>query len=68
MIQYFTPDSAQLAVENLLNFFTFLQAALDDLELVLNAHKTKFMLFFRASLYKDPTLRELQNINKEMLW
>ena len=54
--------------------FDVLQAALNDLKLVLSAHKTRFMLFSRARgnnkiktfifpLYKDPLLRELQNIN-----
>jgi len=41
-------DTVQLAVENLQLSFTALQNALVDFKVVLNASKTKFMLFSRA--------------------
>lgn len=65
---YCTADSAQLAVENLQHSCSVLQAALNDLKHDLNAQKTEFMSFLMAKtfilpLYKDLTMKELQNIN-----
>ena len=47
-IIYCSADSAQLATENLQLSFNVLQDSLRELKLVLNADKTKFMLFSRA--------------------
>ena len=45
---YCVADTAQRAVSNLQLAFNVLQAALVKLRLVLNASKTKFMIFTRA--------------------
>ena len=47
-VLYYVADSVHLAVKNLHCSFSVLQDALKDLRLVLNADKTKFMLFSRA--------------------
>ena len=47
-IIYCVADSVQLATENLQLAFNLLQNSLRELKLVLNADKTKFMLFSRA--------------------
>ncbi len=58
-ILYCIADSAERGLDNMQHSLNILQAAF-VLKLVLNAHKTKFMLFSRS---KDPSFREFQNTN-----